>query len=73
MPIAEQNHSLRGGTGAFAHAAKAMDIVSETDIGIAWTLIIAIAGTAILRAKSPGASANHFVSTLTRPSGILWR
>src|SRR5205809_227288 len=69
----EQTRSLRRGAGGRPHAAKAIDVVSETDIGVAWTLVITIAGAAILRAKSPGAPANHFVWTLTRSSGIFWR
>src|SRR5437879_6534171 len=64
-----------GGTvnGGVPHTAKAIDVVPETDIRVAGTLVIAIAGATVLGAESPRATANHFVSAFNRSAGILPR
>src|SRR6267143_3994514 len=41
----------RGGADSLSHAAKAIDVVPETDIRIAGTLVVAIAGATVLGAE----------------------
>src|SRR5262249_35842136 len=61
------------GSRGFARAAKAVNVVPETDIGIAGILVIAIARAAALGAESPGTAADHFGLALGRPSRIFAR
>ena len=54
-------------------AAKAIDVISETNIRVAGILVITIPGTTALGAESPGAAANNFGFALRRSSGIFPR
>src|SRR5262249_39675843 len=63
----------RSGSRSFSRAAKAVNVVTETDICITGILIVAIARAAALGAESPGTTANHFGLALSRPSWIFSR
>src|SRR5437867_8205095 len=52
-----------GDVGRLSHAAKPIDVVAETDIGIAGALVVAIPGTAVLGTESPRPTAQHFILT----------
>src|SRR5437867_4013262 len=60
-----------GDVGRLSHAAKPIDVVAETVIGIAGALVVAIPGTAVLGTESPRPTAQHFILTFGRTSGIL--
>src|SRR6059036_1250640 len=62
---------LSRGGGHVSNAAKPIDVVAETDIGIAGALVVAIPGTAVLGTESPRPTAQHFILTFGRTSGIL--
>jgi len=59
--------------GGVPHAAKAINIVAEADIGVAGILVVAIAGPARLGAELPGSASHGFGLTgLGSWGGSLW-
>src|SRR5207247_658794 len=52
------------------HATKAVDIIAKTHIRIAGTLVVAVAGSAILGAEPPSTAANHLVWAFIRPARV---
>ncbi len=58
---------------SFPDAAKAVDVVSETNVRISRILVVAIPGATALCAKSPRAAANNFGFALRRSSGVFSR
>src|SRR6185436_17510777 len=58
--------SRRGGVVTLPHTAEAVDVVAETDVGLAGVFVVTIAGAAVVGAETPGAASQHFVFTFAR-------
>src|SRR5437773_2632732 len=55
------------------NTAKTVDIVSETNIGVAWILVVTIRRAEVVGTESPGTATNHFGFALVRSPGVLSR
>src|SRR5690349_14423953 len=64
---------LKPALRTFSDAAKAVDVVTETDVGIAWAFVVAVSGAAVFRAESPRATAQDFVLAILWPARVLAR
>ena len=60
--------------GTFASAAKSVNVVPETNIGVAGILVITVPGATVLGRGAPTTASNDFRFARFRTSGILfWR